>query len=186
MCSDRHLTSRASGSGGDGLPIYGAQHERTMPGPMFKPIKNFKAATVEPETKCTFHPHDGRGPPEHSWGHSPGVWPMRPALEADGAGYGAFVVSQSHPERGYMSLATLSARGRAVGSVPFEKVWGPLEPTQGWRRLRLVICGEDRSSPGPSGLLVHLPALEAESDIAAAPGSQWQVPGLRKPQASQL
>lgn len=35
-----------------------------------------------------------------------------------------------------------------------------------------MICGEDRPSPRPSGLLVHPPAIEAESDIAAAPGSQ--------------
>lgn len=54
-----------------------------------------------------------------------------------------------------------------MGSVPFEKVW---ERTSGadlwWRRLGLVICGEDKPSPGPSGPLVHPPALEAESEGA--------------------
>lgn len=38
-----------------------------------------------------------------------------------------------------MSPGTLAARERAVGSVPSEKVWGPLEQTEGWRSVRLVI-----------------------------------------------
>lgn len=134
MCSDRHLTSRASGSGGDGLPICGAQRERTMPGPMFKPIKNFKAATVEPETKCTFHPHDGRGAPERSQGHGPGVWPMRPALEADGAGYGAFVVCLNPTLR--------------EDICP----WLPSQPEGGqWAPCPLKRCGDPWSQPRGGG-----------------------------------
>lgn len=64
---------------------------------MFKNIKNFKALTAEPETKCdappqiqgssqlghppSTGPSDHRGPPESGTRcHCPGGLPMRPAL----------------------------------------------------------------------------------------------------------
>lgn len=71
MCPDCHLTGRARGSGGDGLPICGAQRERKMPGSLFK--RAWKPSVPSTPTMAAV--------PKHSRDHSPDGKPMRPDLE---------------------------------------------------------------------------------------------------------